>query len=197
MRFLLNSGYALQASELQYARGIAEAHTGATITDAVVLVPPHFGPHQRLALADAVNLSGLTLLSLMNTHAAAALQYGIERDFTGKVEDVIVYDVSSTDIVGALVRFSSFPVKGGKEQSQFQVLDVAWAEGVGASFLDTILLKHFAKQVRVPDSKHCSIEMYCQKYKPTFVQQVIAQWTEQCAIVTSKQFSEPGNMCSL
>lgn len=131
-----------------YAKGIAEAHTGGTITDTVVLVPPHFGPHQRQAVMDAVNLSGLTLLSLMNTHAAAALQYGIERDFTGKVEDVIVYDVSSTDVVAALVRFSAFPIKGStKQQSQFQVLDVAWRERVGASFLDTILLKHFAHKV--------------------------------------------------
>ena len=70
---------------LIYAKGIAEAHTGAGISDTVVLVPPHFGPHQRQAVMDAVQLSGMTLMSLMNSHAAAALQYGIERDFTGKV----------------------------------------------------------------------------------------------------------------
>jgi hypothetical protein len=138
----------LQAGEFTYAKSIAESHTGAKVTDCVVLVPPHFGPHQRQAIKDAVQLSGLNLLSLMNTHAAAALQYGIERDFIGKTEDVIMYDVASTDVVAALVRFSAFAVRGSsKQQSQFQVLDVTWKENTGASFLDMLLVKHFIKQV--------------------------------------------------
>lgn len=159
----------LQASEIGYARGIAEEHTDAKdakITDVVVLVPPHFGPQQRTAIVDAVGMTGMTLLSIMNTHAAAALQYGMERDFTGKSEDVIVYDVASTDVVAALVRYSAYPVKGSPKQlSQVQVLDVAWREGVGASFLDTQLLKHFAKKVR---TKMCvaSSHTYAQSRSP-------------------------------
>lgn len=167
----------VQAGEFTYAKSIAEVHTGAKITDCVLLVPPHFGPHQRQAIKDAVELSGLNLLSLMNTHAAAALQYGIERDFTGKTEDIVLYDVASTDVVAALVRFSAFPVRGSKkQQSQFQVLDVAWSENTGASYIDTLMLRHFAKQVRsaehawlfcsvhVPGTcaKHCS-----NMHKPT------------------------------
>lgn len=121
-----------------------------SIQSCVVLIPPYFGPSQRLAVMDAVELSGMSLLSLLHTHAAAALQYGIERDFTGKTENVILYDVSSTDVVAALVRYSAYAVKGNpKQQSQVQVLDVSWNEGFGASTLDGLLVRHFAKKVHL------------------------------------------------
>lgn len=101
-----------------------------------------------MAVMDAVELSGMSLLSLLHTHAAAALQYGIERDFSGKTENVVLYDVSSTDVVAALVRYSAYTVKGSpKQQSQVQVMDVAWREGIGASTLDGLLVRHFAKKV--------------------------------------------------
>lgn len=143
----------MQATEISYAQRVAEAHLGVSIQSCVVLIPAYFGPSQRKAVMDAVELSGMSLLSLLHNHAAAALQYGIERDFTGKTEDVILYDVGSTDVVAALVRYSAYPVKGNpKQQSQVQVLDVAWSEGFGASTLDGLLVRHFAKKVCHPGS---------------------------------------------
>lgn len=41
---------------------------------------------------DAARLAGLNVLGLVNTHAAAALQYGIERDFTKKEQTVSGWD---------------------------------------------------------------------------------------------------------
>ena len=55
--------------------------------------------------------AGLNVLALINSHAAAALQYGIERDFTNKTEWVILYDMGATSTEAALVKFSSFVVK--------------------------------------------------------------------------------------
>ena len=51
-------------------------------------------------MLDAAGLAGLNVLSLINTHAAAALQFGIERSFVNKTEHVIFYDMghSSTEV---------------------------------------------------------------------------------------------------
>ena len=51
------------------------------------------------------------MLALVNSHAAAALQYGIERDFTNKTEWVVLYDMGATSTEAALIKFSSFSVK--------------------------------------------------------------------------------------
>lgn len=96
----------MQASILHYAKLITQAAAeGSPIVDCVITVPAWFGASQRKALLDAADLAGLNVLSLINTHAAAALQYGIERDFTDKPEHVIFYDLGagSTEVRSAAV----------------------------------------------------------------------------------------------
>lgn len=55
--------------------------------------------------------AGLKVMGLINSHAAAALQYGIERDFTNRTDWVVLYDQGASDTVVALVRYSSFTIK--------------------------------------------------------------------------------------
>lgn len=61
-------------------------------------------------MLDAAQLAGLNVLSLINDHAAAALQYGIERSFVNKTEHVIFYDMgySATEVRAV----SKFAVRG-------------------------------------------------------------------------------------
>ncbi len=50
--------------------------------------------------------------------AAAALQYGIERDFTNRTDHVILYDLGAASLQAALVTYSAFTgakVRGGHE----------------------------------------------------------------------------------
>ena len=62
--------------------------------------------------------AGLNVMALVNSHAAAALQYGIERDFAGRTEWVVLYDMGATSTEAALVKFSSFSVReGGKPKT--------------------------------------------------------------------------------
>ncbi|CAL5229767.1 g13152 [Coccomyxa viridis] len=144
------SAEALVGGILHYAKQITSAASdGAQVLDCVIVVPPFFGPAQRQALYDAAHLAGLNVLALINSHAAAALQYGIERDFSNKTEWVILYDMGATSTEAALVKYSSFVVKEfGKPKtfSQFEVKDVAWDASLGAEKLDLILLNHFADE---------------------------------------------------
>lgn len=70
--------------------------TTTSATELHMQVPAWFGQAQRQALLDAAGLAGLNVLSLVNSHAAAALQYGIERNFANKSEHVLFYDVGSS-----------------------------------------------------------------------------------------------------
>lgn len=149
----------LVASVLHYARKLArEAADGLDVVETVITVPPYWGQPQRQALVDAATLAGLNVLGLVNNHAAAALQYGIEREFGENTkETVIMYDVGSGSVEAALLEFSSFSLKeaGGKVNTygQFEVKDVAWAEGVGAETLEIALAEHLAEDFL---SKHKS-----------------------------------------
>ena len=79
---------------------------------------------QRQALIDSATLVGINVMGLINSHTAAALQFGIERDFTNKTQNVVFYDMGSGGTVASLVRYSSYPSKEagpGKAISQLEV----------------------------------------------------------------------------
>jgi hypoxia up-regulated 1 len=112
------------AMVLHYAAGLADAHVGAPVPDAVVTVPPYFGQAERRALTQAAQLAGINVLALINEHAGAALQYGIDKDFSNESRHVIFYDMGSGSAYAALVYFSAYNTKEfGKTVSvnQFQV----------------------------------------------------------------------------
>ncbi|DBA73173.1 hypothetical protein WJX79_004877 [Trebouxia sp. C0005] len=145
----------LVGSILHYAKGITEAFAGAgEIRDCVITVPSFFGQSQRQAIIDSARLAGLTVMSLINNHAAAALQHGYTRTFGNKSENVIFYDIGASSVEAALVKYSSFEVKeGGKmnTHSQFEMKDVAWDASLGVQDLDMLLVNHFADQF---ETKH-------------------------------------------
>eukprot|EP00891_Asterochloris_glomerata_P004630 jgi/Astpho2/4630/Aster-00203 len=160
----VDSGDSLTAEELvgsllHYARTITSSFVeGAQILDCVIAVPAFWGQAQRQAMTDAAGLAGLNVLSLINSHAAAALQFGIERDFTDKVENVVLYDMGANSVEVALVKYSSFTVKEAgkpKTYSQFEVKDVTWDVDLGAQQLDLLLMDHFVAQFEAqhPDLK--------------------------------------------
>ncbi len=62
------------------------------------------------------------MLGLIHNHAAAALQYGIERDFANRTERVLFYDMGSGTTEAALVKFSSYTDKKVGEGGGLAVL---------------------------------------------------------------------------
>lgn len=114
----------LVAMVLSYAASLAEFHSKIPIKDAVIAVPPYFGQAERRGLLQAAQLAGINVLSLINEHSGAALQYGIDKDFSNESRHVIFYDMGSSSTYAALVYFSAYKTKEyGKTVSvnQFQV----------------------------------------------------------------------------
>ncbi|KAJ7960189.1 Heat shock 70 kDa protein [Quillaja saponaria] len=137
----------LLAMILSYAMNLAEFHSKVPIKDAVITVPPYFGQVERKGLLQAAQLAGINVLSLMNEHSGAALQYGIDKDFSNGSRHVIFYDMGSSNTYAALVYFSAYNAKEyGKTVSinQFQVKDVSWNPELGGQNMELRLVEYFA-----------------------------------------------------
>ncbi|XP_010440120.1 PREDICTED: heat shock 70 kDa protein 17 [Camelina sativa] len=139
----------LLAMILGYASNLAEFHAKIPVKDMVVCVPPYFGQAERRGLIQASQLAGVNVLSLVNEHSGAALQYGIDKDFSNGSRHVIFYDMGSSSTYAALVYYSAYSEKEyGKTVSvnQFQVKDVRWDSGLGGQSMEMRLVEHFADE---------------------------------------------------
>ncbi|KAH6776152.1 heat shock protein 70 family protein [Perilla frutescens var. hirtella] len=134
---------------LKYASVLAETHARTTVKDVVITVPPFTGVAERRGLLDAADLAGLNVLALVNEHAGAALQYGIDKDFSNGSRHVVFYDMGASSTYAALVYFSAYNTKElGKTVSvnQFQVKDVKWDAELGGQNMELRLVEYFADE---------------------------------------------------
>lgn len=139
----------LLAMVLGYAAHLAEFHAKVPVKDAVITVPPYFGQVERKGLLQAAQLAGINVLSLINEHSGAALQYGIDKDFSNESRHVIFYDMGASSTYAALVYFSAYKTKEfGKTVSvnQFQVKDVRWNPELGGQNMELRLVEYFADE---------------------------------------------------
>lgn len=83
-------------------------------------------------LTARMDFAGLNVLSLVNSHVAAALQFGYYRNFENRSEIVLLYDLGATSTSAALVRFAgpssgdnaTSPAKGSR-LARWRVPDLA------------------------------------------------------------------------
>ncbi|KAK6142383.1 hypothetical protein DH2020_022731 [Rehmannia glutinosa] len=134
---------------LKYAVGLAETHARTSVRDVVITVPPFTGVAERRGLLAAADLAGLNVLALVNEHSGAALQYGIDKDFSNGSRHVVFYDMGASSTYAALVYFSAYNAKElGKTVSvnQFQVKDVKWDAELGGQNMELRLVEYFADE---------------------------------------------------
>ncbi|OVA00127.1 Heat shock protein 70 family [Macleaya cordata] len=139
----------LVAMILSYGLSLAELHTKVKVKDAVITVPPYFGQAERKGLLQAAQLANINVLALINEHSGAALQYGIDKDFSNQSRHVVFYDMGASSTYAALVYFSAYNTKEfGKTVSvnQFQVKDVRWNTELGGRNMELRLVEFFADE---------------------------------------------------
>ncbi len=98
----------ISALVLRKLKDDAEELTGEEIRDAVVTVPAYFNSAQRGATAEAGQIAGLNVLSIINEPTAAAIAYGLDRiggkrkllvfDLGGGTFDVTVMEIRGTKL---------------------------------------------------------------------------------------------------
>ncbi|KAI8526703.1 hypothetical protein RHMOL_Rhmol12G0016100 [Rhododendron molle] len=139
----------LAAMVLGFAVELATVHSKGRVKDVVITVPAYFGQAERKGLIQAAELAGINVLSLVNEHSGAALQYGIDKDFSNGSRNVVFYDMGASSTYAALVHFSAYNAKEyGKSVSvnQFQVKDVRWDPQLGGQTMESRLVEHFADE---------------------------------------------------
>eukprot|EP00210_Caulerpa_lentillifera_P001908 g1835.t1 len=136
-------------SLLSYVKAITKTEAGEEVVDCVIALPAFFGPVQKRAVLDAAKLADINVLAMINAHGAAALQYGIERDFNNVSQNVVIYDMGSNTIQASLVSYTAYEgthLGRNNKIGQFEVKDVVWNENLGGDHLDWTLVHYFAKR---------------------------------------------------
>lgn len=106
----------------------AEQYLGEEVAEAVITVPAYFDDAQRQATKDAGAVAGLEVKRILNEPTAAALAYGLEQSFNGKVA---VYDLG-----GGTFDVSILELADGV----FEVLSTAGDTFLGGEDFDNTIL---------------------------------------------------------
>lgn len=87
---------------------ITKTEAGEEVVDCVIALPAFFGPVQKRAVLDAAKLAEINVLAMISAHGAAALQYGIEREFTSIPQNVVIYDMGSNTVQVSLISYTAY-----------------------------------------------------------------------------------------
>jgi molecular chaperone DnaK len=113
----------------------AEAHFGRKVNRCVITVPANFDDNQRSATREAASIAGLEVLRLVNEPTAAALAYGLSRDFQG---NALVFDLG-----GGTFDVSILEVKDGV----FEVKATGGDSALGGEDFDQRIVQWLVAQV--------------------------------------------------
>jgi hypothetical protein len=104
------------------------------------------------------------VMALLNEHAAAALQYGIDRKFENETKNVLLYDVGANSVRASVEQYSAYKGKDrGRSAviSQFRTTGIRWDDQLGGQAMEGRLVEHFADEfnhkVRGPTSLNARI----------------------------------------
>lgn len=139
----------LLAMIFSHAKNQAEVYAEQKIKDVVVTVPVYFNQAERLALIDAVQLGGLSVLQLMSEPMAVALNYGMFRrkEINGTAKNLILYDMGAQDTTVSIVGYQIVKTKekGFSETNpQAQILGIGFDRTLGGSEITFRLREHLA-----------------------------------------------------
>ncbi|KAM5537435.1 hypothetical protein V8D89_008954 [Ganoderma adspersum] len=132
----------LIAMQLSYIRDLAESTAGEKVYDVIVTVPPYYTQFERDAVVDAIEMSGLRTLGLINDGTAIAVNYAMTRTFPVP-EFHVIYDAGASSIRATVVEFAPVQVEGkskaGKDATQITVRGIGFDRYNGGTELDARL----------------------------------------------------------
>ncbi|KAH9477088.1 Hypoxia up-regulated protein 1 [Psilocybe cubensis] len=126
----------LVAMEFAYIKHLAELVANEKVSDVIVTVPPYFSQFERDAIADAIEISGLRTLALINDGTAVAVNYAMTRTFSTP-EYHIIYDAGASGIRATVASFTTASdPKTGASGTHIAVAGVGYDRDLGGIELD-------------------------------------------------------------
>ncbi|KIM41799.1 hypothetical protein M413DRAFT_18744 [Hebeloma cylindrosporum] len=126
----------LVAMKFAYIKHLAELVANEKVTDVVVTVPPYYSQFERDAIADAIEISGLRTLAIINDGTAVAVNYAMTRTFPTP-EYHVIYDAGSSGIRATVASFTTAKdPKTGAAGTHIAVSGVGYDRTTGGVELD-------------------------------------------------------------
>jgi L1 cell adhesion molecule like protein len=122
----------ISAMILESMKKTAENYLGHAVTKAVITVPAYFNDAQRKATQDAGRIAGLEVLRVINEPTAAAIAYGMDKNFDGE-RNVLVFDLGGGTFDVTLLSI---------DEGMFEVKSTAGDTHLGGEDFDTRLVNH-------------------------------------------------------
>lgn len=128
----------ISALVLESMKKTAEAYLGHSVRKAVVTVPAYFNDAQRQATKDAGTIAGLEVIRIINEPTAAALAYGLDKNFQGE-RIVLIFDLGGGTFDVSLLAL---------EDGMFEVKATAGNTHLGGEDFDTRLVNYFVEEFK-------------------------------------------------
>ncbi|EFC50714.1 predicted protein [Naegleria gruberi] len=116
-----------------------ESSVGFRESDCVITVPCYFNEIQRRDVVKAAEIAGLNVIRVMHDVTAAALGYGIYKDFPEEAQNIAFVDVGHLDTSVYIIEF---------KKSQLRVLSCASDPNLGAYALEKALYDHYVEEIK-------------------------------------------------
>lgn len=129
----------ISAMVLVELKKTAESYLGQSVSKAVVTVPAYFNDSQRQSTRDACRIAGLEPLRIINEPTAAALAYGLDKNFKDKERTVLIFDLGGGTFDVSLLTI---------EDGIFEVKSTAGDTHLGGEDFDSRMLKHFIDEFK-------------------------------------------------
>jgi hypoxia up-regulated 1 len=178
----------LIAMQFAYIKHLAEQVANEKVTDVVVAVPPYYSQFERDAVVDAIEISGLRTLALINDGTAVAVNYAMTRTFATP-EYHIIYDAGASGIRATLASFTTATdPKTGTSGTHIAVAGVGYDRNSGGTELDRrmreILIEAFnAKNKRdIREDKKGMVKLWKEAQR---VKAILSANTEAVATIES------------
>ncbi|MEV6843101.1 Hsp70 family protein [Actinoplanes sp. NPDC051411] len=121
----------------------AVAATGGPVDDVVITVPAYFGISERKATADAGEIAGLNVVSVVPEPVAAALHYGALGNGAAAADrTILVYDLGGGTFDTTVIRLSGDDVTVVCTDGDHQLGGADWDERIVSHLRDCFVAEH-------------------------------------------------------
>jgi L1 cell adhesion molecule like protein len=128
----------ISAMVLECMKKTAEAYLGHPVRKAVVTVPAYFNDAQRQATKDAGTIAGLEIIRIINEPTAAAVAYGLHKNFEGE-RVVLIFDLGGGTFDVSLLAL---------EDGMFEVKATAGNTHLGGEDFDSRLVNYCVEEFK-------------------------------------------------
>lgn len=143
-----------EISAMVLRKVVSDAEASLNLTEpiehAVITVPAFFNEQQRQSTADAGQIAGLNVLSIINEPTAAALAYGFHQ--LGKDQTILVYDLGGGTFDITIMRIEGNVIRMLATDGDVQLGGKDWDRRIVDHAAEVFMSKHGLDPREFPDS---------------------------------------------